>query len=351
MTRIQASLRNSAFATLVGLLAIFATLAANAQDNKPITPNSADVAAAREAKRSPIHSMPANTPAAAAHPKEAISAAIVSSAATPFQGGGPRYPGDLSNQGGAVVGQAQSHAIYITHSAVGCTTPSCWGNPEGFLQSLAKSDFIHITDQYVDRSDNNRYTVGSHVSGTFVPYPTVPLTDNDVLAAVHAVASGTHQTGYGHIYHVFLPPGTDECFDATFSTCYSPDNPNTFYFCAYHSSATFSDIGHVLYTVEPYQNVGGCSVAPGSPDGQLADSTDDVLSHETFETITDPDGTAWWNSTSNALYGSEIGDECQFIIFFPSAVYFDPPAFRIGGKKYAVQSEYDNYSHSCNTEP
>jgi len=53
------------------------------------------------------------------------------------------------------------------------------------------------------------------------------------------------------------------------------------------------DIGETLYSVEPSQNVSGCSVPPGGPQGQLADSTYNVLSHESIETSTDPDGTAW----------------------------------------------------------
>jgi hypothetical protein len=247
------------------------------------------------------------------------------------------------------VESAQFHAVYVLNKAINCKSASCWGNPEGFLQDLGASDFVHITDQYVGRHDDGRYTVGGHASVTFSSLP-AELTDSNVLAVVHAVASQTHQTGYGHLYHVFLPPGTDECFDSTFSVCYSPNIPSTFFFCAYHGSVDFPDIGHVLYSVEPYQNVGGCNVAPGSPNGQLVDSTDSVLSHETFEAITDPDGTAWWNTASNDLFGDEIADECSFIIFLPASVYFDPPAFNINGKKYAVQSEYDNSSHSCATQ-
>jgi hypothetical protein len=248
------------------------------------------------------------------------------------------------------VDHVQSHAVYVTNKAVSCTTAACWGNPESFLQDLGRSDFIHITDQYVGRHDDDRYTNGGHATVTFSSLPH-ELTDSNMLAVVHAVASQTHQTGYNHIYHVFLPPGTDECFDSTFSTCYSPDIPSTFFFCAYHGSVDFSDIGHVLYSVEPFQNVGGCDLAPGSPNGQLVDGTANVLSHELIESITDPDGDAWWNTASNALFGNEIADECSFIIFLPTGVFFDPPAFNIGGKKYAVQSEYDNSSHSCATEP
>jgi hypothetical protein len=45
--------------------------------------------------------------------------------------------------------------------------------------------------------------------------------------------------------------------------------------------------------------------------------------------------------------GDEIADECSFIIFTPTAVYFDPPLFPINGNRDAVQMEYNNNSHAC----
>ena len=85
---------------------------------------------------------------------------------------------------------------------------------------------------------------------------------------------------------------------------------------------TYSDIGHVLLTVEPFQNVDGCSVATPSPNGALVDSTANVLSHETFETLTDPDPPAtfddlfnrnfgWLALNSLVEFGEEIGDICE----------------------------------------
>ena len=198
-----------------------------------------------------------------------------------------------------------------------------------------------MVDQYVGLRASERYTLGNRAKIKYVP-PSVPLTDIDVLSYVHAVASATGGSGYGHIFHVFLPPGQDECFDSTFTVCYSPDNSNTFFFCAYHGSVDFTDIGHVLYSVEPYQNVPGCQVRPGTPNGQLVDSTNDVLSHELFETITDPDGDAWWNSTGLGLEGQEIGDECIFLVFTSTNVYSDPFIFKIGDDVYATQPEYSN---------
>lgn len=253
------------------------------------------------------------------------------------------YGGDLVSSKGKVVKAAQSHAIYVN-----CTPVStCWGNPEGFLTNLGKSSFIHVADQYVTATANNRYTVGKNAAVNYSHFGNT-LYPEDLYAIVHAVAK-TDGTGYGHIYHLFLPKGTDTCFDQS-SSCYSPDNPSNWAFCAYHQSVTFSDIGHVLMTIEPYQDVAGCNVQTPSPNGQVADSTNSVLSHELFETITDPDpDTGWTNITSLDLWGYEIGDECQPLVNNSSA--FLVPTFAINGKKYEVQLEYSNKYHGCVSVP
>jgi hypothetical protein len=256
-----------------------------------------------------------------------------------------RFPGDLSYQGGAVVDSAQSHDIFLLPNGK-CPISQCWGDPQGFLKAVSNSDLIHLVDQYIGLRANDRYVLGIGAKVTYTPGSN-PLTDNDMLAVVHAVASLSGDSGYGHIFHVFLPPGQDECFDSTFSVCYSPDNPNSFFFCAYHSSGDFSDIGHVLYSVEPFQNVPGCQVRPGTPNGQLADSTNDTLSHELIETITDPDGTAWFNFTDDVLLGEEIADECAFVVFTTTNAFGDPFVYRIGNKLFATQPEYSNELHAC----
>jgi hypothetical protein len=295
------------------------------------------------------HAFPANTPVAKTRARETSNLRTASPAATAAPAENPtRYPGDLSYQGGKVVEYAKSHPIYLFSKSAGCTTPACWGNPATFLEDLGESGFIHVTDQYTHNSANNRYTVGEGFSGSLPrPSPTAPLTDAQMASIAHQV-SRLAGAGYGHIFHIFLPPGQDICITATDGICYSPDVPATFFFCAYHGSADFPDGSHVLYTVEPYQNVGGCNVQPGTPNGELVDSTMNVLSHEFFETITDPDPpTGWVNSTNNSLFGAEIGDECSFV----GATSFDAPSFMIGEKKYAVQREYDNNRHACTEAP
>lgn len=252
------------------------------------------------------------------------------------------YPADLASGGGPKVVTAVSHAVYVN-----CTTiATCWGNPEGFLTDVSKSTFVHLLDQYTGSTANLRYTDGIHANVSYAIFGNT-LYPHDIFAIVHAVAKIVG-SGYGHIYHIFLPNGTDTCFDQS-GVCYSPDNPGSNVFCAYHESVTFSDIGHVLYTVEPFQDVPGCQVAAPSPNGQLSDSTNSALSHELFETITDPDPpSGWLNRISGLLVGSEIGDEC--VPLANNSGELDP-TFAINGKMYKVQTEYSNHYHACAVVP
>ena len=216
---------------------------------------------------------------------------------------------------------------------------SCWGTPSTFLQNLGKSEFIHITDQYVGSTTNNRYNVGTAtVINSQLPHV---LSATNIATLVHTAASA-HGSGYDHIYHVFLAPGVDVCLST--NVCYSPDNSSKFAFCAYHGTFDYTGIGHVLYTVEPYQNVPGCSVAQPSPRGALVDSTSSTLSHELIESITDPDANAWYAQSSLVEYGAEIGDVCQ-------SRFGKYGAFSISGTSYAIQPEYSNKFHACSTTP
>jgi hypothetical protein len=351
-------------ALLIGAFGLRASRAqGSGQDEVKSGPTASDRAAADEAKIVYRHARPANTPAGATLRQREIASGTGSPAGRSGAAGTTtadndqlRFPADLAFNGGAVVPVAEQHPIFLLPNG-NCPIAKCWGDPEGFLRDLRISEFIHITDQYVGSTANNRYPVGAHTLISYKPTPkTAPLTDADMVAVVHRVASASGQTGYSHMYHIFLPPGQDECFTAKDGICYSPDVPATFVFCAYHNSVDFSDIGHVLYTVEPYQNVGGCSVRPGTPNGQLIDSTNNSLSHETFETITDPDGTAWFNFTAVVLAGAEIGDECSFFVILPispsgSSAFFDPSVATIGNHRYAVQPEYANNEHACASNP
>jgi hypothetical protein len=265
--------------------------------------------------------------------------ATVASPASPYF-----YPADLKKSTGATLAKTTHHALYVDYAG---TVAANWGNPEGFLKDLNLSTFVHLLDQYTGSTAANRYPVGGNASISYGFYGNV-LYEHEIYAIVHAGAV-KYGAGSGNLYHVFLPKGVDTCFDLS-ASCYSPDNNSTWAFCAYHDAVTFSDIGTVLFSVEPYQDVAGCAVQTPSPNGQLADSTNSVLSHETFEAITDPiPGTGYTNRVSLDLDGAEIGDECQPL--GNAAGDFLTPTFKINAKNYEVQLEYSNTYHACVAQP
>jgi len=280
--------------------------------------------------------------------RTSVGAAAATIPAVPAPG---FYGEDVTYLGGKVLKFTTSHPIYVNMDSCGGSVASCWGDPKTFLTDLSNSNFIHVTDQYVGTTSNNRYPVGKESTATIPLFGSNVVGLNDILAVVHAAAK-IHGTGYGHVYHVFLPKGVDTCFpQPLISVCYSPDNPSTFGFCAYHGSTTFSDIGHVLVSVEPFQNVPVCAEPPPNPNGALIDSTNNSLSHELIESITDPDPNlglpnkrnGWIAVSSRVAFGNEIGDLCVILT--------SDPAMTLNGRKYQLQSEYSNRYHACAFAP
>lgn len=297
------------------------------------------------------HLLPARTPAGKLVARDSANVSFPTrSRALPvgtlpsFPAGTGFYPDQLFkvSSTGATIVTTKFHPVYVDTASCG-TVATCWGNPALFLNDLGASNMIHLLDtQYVPSTASGRYTVGTSFFVTTTIFPGtsgVPtLGENDILGIVHKAATMSG-SGYGHIYHVFLPKGVDHCFDE--GPCYSPDNFGTFAFCAYHFTVHFADIGNVYYSVEPFQNTPGCQVPTGTPNGQLVDSTDNVLSHETFETITDPDIITGFRSLNNPFGPFEIGDECAFIVI----------PVTLTTRHYAIQGEYSNKYEACATTP
>jgi len=274
------------------------------------------------------------------------SGAPINAATVPSIPGPGFYPADVTNPGNnPAIETTEHHPIYVNRS------PSHWGNVSGFLTDLGQSEFIHVLDQYVGSTASNRYTMGTSFIAEGYPIPANhTLQISDILALVHAGAS-VAGNGFGNLYHIFLPKGVDMCLSAT--DCYSPDNSSTFYFCAFHGSVTFTDaVGHAVFTVEPYQDVSGCSVPPtGTANSQLIDSTNNVLSHETSEAISDPDLDAWWVQNLTFASGNEIGDLCIRSIQVGSNYYWDYGNVKLNGHLYTFQPEYSDQVHGCTYSP
>jgi hypothetical protein len=237
---------------------------------------------------------------------------------------------DLSYFGGPVQTGAKEYNILVNS-----TTETPWGGKIGkFQNDLFASTMLTILNQY---NAGGTYTVGGDYS---VSYSTLlPLQDSDIFNIVHTVITANHlPTGYGAEYHVFLQKNVQQCSTSA-GGCYGV------VYCAYHGSNDYSDIGHVLYSVEPYQNINGCQVSvQPSPNGVLADSTASTLSHEMFETMTDPDvaanNLAWYNNNKG-----EIGDICA------PANGISTGNVVLNTTTWEIQPEYSNHVHDCSYTP
>jgi hypothetical protein len=76
----------------------------------------------------------------------------------------------------------------------------------------------------------------------------------------------------------------------------------------------------------------GCYAQANSPNGNFgADAMVSVIAHELIETVTDPTGTAWWDSKRrSSTYGEEDADMCAW--------NFGPVSSTSSGAKYNYTS-------------
>ncbi len=254
--------------------------------------------------------------------------------ATLHSGVRKKYPADLVRKRGPIMRSAASFNIYVNCRQSG---EACWGDPEGFQKALAGSTFAALLTQYT-KSPPSAYTFGGAFSVKYHTY-TKLFYQNDLLSVVHAaLTKNGMQAGYATIYHVFLPKGTDTCFDRSRS-CYSPDHRRTFDFCAYHESVAFKDVSKaVIVSIEPYQKVPGCESRASAGASALTNSTASTLGHETFESITDPGPAfAWFNFT----FFEEVADLCETFEWKIS----------VNGTAYSLQPMYSNEYHACADGP
>jgi hypothetical protein len=93
----------------------------------------------------------------------------------------------------------------------------------------------------------------------------------------------------------------------------------------------------------PYADTSAAACDAGQhPNGNDADATLNVTSHEHNETITDENGNAWYD-----FGGYENGDKCAWIfgtLSGPSGAQYNQT---INGHHYFLQEEYSNRDRNC----
>ncbi len=186
------------------------------------------------------------------------------------------------------------------------------GDP-GLIKYLAANtgstgDIGGVLAQYMDSTGANAANVVSY-GQQYAITPSVTsttITDSQIRSELAKQIQAGHLprpagNGLQTIYLVLFPKGDTEC---AFGVCDGQAGG----FCAYHGNTSLSGT-NVLYAVLPDNTSGGMAQGCGQASSWFADQTS-YLSHEWSETITDPLGTAWWDS-SNGGTGNEVGDWCN----------------------------------------
>jgi hypothetical protein len=137
------------------------------------------------------------------------------------------------------------------------------------------------------------------------------------------------------LFFIFTPKGVGSCYSSS-SCAFSQ-------YCAYHSHFG-SGSTVTLYANQPYTDtVSSACDAGDHPNGDEADPTINVVSHEHNEAITDMLGNAWYD-----LVGYENGDKCAWNFGAQlgggTGTHYNQ---LINGHPYELQQEYSNARANC----
>jgi hypothetical protein len=152
------------------------------------------------------------------------------------------------------------------------------------------------------------------------------------MAEINTVSSNQGWAKNGtNMFFLFTPMAVGSCFGSSASTCsYTA-------YCAYHGVTN----GGAIYANQPYAKHSGCDEGQ-YPNGNAADPTINVTSHEHNEAITDPQLNAWYDQG-----GYEIGDKCAWDFGAVSGSSGSEYNQTINGHHYFLQREYSNSGSAC----
>jgi PKD repeat protein len=289
--------------------------------------------------------------------------------------------GALEYHGGPVLHTTRPYLIFWdpAGTAIDATARALFSRymADTAADSALNDDVFDVTRQYTDATgyaaSGETFTAAQAVSDR-QPYPTsgdctrrptpvtTCLTDAQIVAELQRItAADDLPSGVGAdtpVYFVVLPATVNVC--VTDTEC--ADN----YFCAYHGD--FPDSApSLMYAAIPLLNATkACQLDshPSTlqePNGTAADVAVDNLSHEYNESISDPEGNAWYDDGSD----NEEADFCQeYAVTRDPVAGADPNAYgfpgansaellgvlfdqRINGDPYYTQSEWSNGARDC----
>jgi len=212
--------------------------------------------------------------------------------------------GNGINYHGGPVLKANPVPLYViwygNWNGTGSNTAATRSLVEHFLSTLGNTPYEHIATTYGDTTGN----VSGNVSfgGSTIVNSSTNLNDTRLRNTVsNAISSGALPRDANGVYLVLSSSNINET--SGFCTQY----------CGFHTHATLGGVDIKYgFIGNPDRCPSGCEIqrtGPNSPAANVggADGMINVIAHEQFEAITDPDLNAWFDSS-----GAEDSDKCNF---------------------------------------
>lgn len=225
---------------------------------------------------------------------------------------------------------------------------------ENYFQYIGGSPFYQILQQY--NNSGGTASLGAVYVDT-TPYPNGqgsianPLNYTNIDAEIASDIT-SHGWSYGINNEFFLFTGYNVESCSAFNYCTYQN------FCGWHNYFTLNGFP-VIYSNLPddgersggkrfclLTNFGAPTSGPNND--PFADAEINTLSHEQFESVSDPLFTAWYYQNG----AGEIGDLCNGF-FGPGGGYIEPDGSDIimNGKPFLVQMEWNNALSGCALDP
>jgi hypothetical protein len=306
-----------------------------------------------------------------------LGVVVLTAYAVAGAGASPPTAGTLASGNGKALGLVKAHGQHVKNSSRGAgnlryhngpvehtnKTYAIYWIPSGYsvqsgYQSVVNQYFTDVAadsgktsnvyytaTQYSDTSGKIQYS--SSFGGSYTdtnPLPASGCSDSDTAVCLtdaqeqaeirKDIAAAGWTAGPSTEFFLFTAKGIGSCLSS--SECAFT------YYCAYHSWIG-SGSSVILYANMPYASTVPSACDSGQhPNGNDADATLNVTSHEHNETITDEQGNAWYD-----LAGYEDGDKCAWIFGAASGPNGAEYNQTINGHHYYLQEEYSNHDRNC----
>ena len=227
---------------------------------------------------------------------------------------------NITNHGGPIIANARVVFIFWGPSFNNAASPD-WQYArtlQAFRNQFGSTGEYRTVNQY---GTNSGSLVGSQADLFDTSTPPTNVTDSVVRSKVNSYLSTHGGNNSSTVYEVVIPR-TSYSSSGSSTSCGGPGLA----YCAYHSWIG-SGSSATKYSIEPYPSCSGCQVS-GWSDVQDAEH---FVCHETRETVTDPTGSTWFDSS-----GAEADDKCAW----------SPTPF-LGTGGYGYQYEWSNSNGGC----